>query len=141
MNESSQQCDICQGRTTCYYCGNIRTERKTSAKELELIDIYYNGGKIVHLSLDDSKDSQIEMQEISRDMINDLGSVITTHTHEVQHNFFPFWPAAGKYVDILGKLLQKGETVGRIITTSSKITGGKISKIVAFEVKHDENRY
>jgi hypothetical protein len=140
MLESSQQCDICQGRTTCYYCGNIRTERKTSAKELELIDIYYNGGKIVHMSLEDSKDSQVETQEISRDMVKDIGSVITTHTYEVHPNFFPFWPEAGKYVDILGKLLQNGGTVGRIITTSNKMTNGRISKIVAFEVKHGEVR-
>lgn len=140
MLESDQQnqCDICQGKHTCYYCGNIKTQNKTTLQELEMIDIYYNGGKIVALSIDD-KTNEVDVHIINRELVDDIGSIVTTRTYAVDPNLHPFWPSAGSYKKILSSLIRKGESIGKIIATVTKVSNTKrLTKLVAFEVLKNE---
>lgn len=136
MLESSSQCDICQGKHTCYYCGNIKTKNTTTLQELEMIDIYYNGGKLVCISVDD-KTNEVDVEIIGREMVDDIGTLVTTRTYKVDKHYYPFWPSAGSYDQILKRTMKCGQKIGKIIATVTKISGTdkkRLSKLVAFEV-------
>jgi ribosomal protein L31 len=136
--ENQTQCDICQGKHSCYYCGNVKTQNKTTLQELEMIDIYYNGGKIVALTIDDQT-NDVDVHPINRDLVDDIGTIVTTRTYEVDPNLHPFWPSAGTYRKILSPTLRKNETIGKMITTVTKVSNTKrLTKLVAFEVIRDE---
>lgn len=103
-----------------------------------MIDIYYNGGKLVALTIDD-KTNEVDLHIINRELVDDIGTIVTTRTYVVDPNLHPFWPSAGSYKKILSRLLKKGETIGKIITTVTKVSNTKrLTKLVAFDVFKNE---
>lgn len=133
-NSYKKGCMVCNGNGTCLYCGNIDTKLKQSESELKMIDVLNNGGKIVHMSYNVRQ--KIDINEITRDQIEDLGTLMITLAFDVSKYCYPFRSDLGNYETLLSKHLTDSQRLGRIIATPIKISVDDkyFTKIVAFEV-------
>lgn len=134
----NNDCPVCEGKHSCVYCQSIHVPRP-SLKELELIDLYYNGGRIAVLSVD-AKRHDVAVEFVEKAHIPDLGSIITAQTTTVDQDYHPFWPEAGSYRKIFAPHLKKGEKIGRVISTPTRIFSNSktLTKLVGIEVIKDE---
>lgn len=136
MIKTHNQCDICQGRTKCFYCKNESRPRKP----LTMIDMYYCGGQFVELSI---KDGEIIVKPIDRSIIKDIGSLVTMESYENRPYYNPFGYINKTYLDVLGDDLDRivvSRTFNHILVcyTVKGSSNGKGCNEGCNQVKHEE---